>query len=593
MAHEWRESWKCQICLAILLLLFLAVGARCVYLQIYRHDDFVKRAQRQQLKIIPQSARRGLIVDRNGIVLAQSVQKLSVALDPGLVKDVRRTARKLGTALSLNADILHKEILTRKHKRFLWVKRFVSRQEQEALAELDLPGLILQKEYWREYPMGTLAAHVIGFTDIDGKGLEGTEASMEEYLGCKTGQWLLRSDVGRRPIGAHSQCQGGENGKTVILTLDITIQACLEEQLQQTVEKFNASGASGIVMDPQTFEVLALANFPTFDPGQARKTPPDLRRNRALTDPVEPGSLFKPFTIASAIEGGYVTLGQKIDCLEGPYSGKGIGVIREYKYYFGSINVADVIIRSSNIGTAKIARKMGKKYFYPMIKKFGFGQKTGIDLPGEGSGILVPLKEWKWGEYALTRASYGQGPIAATPIQLVRAFSILANGGRKGRPTVVKGVLSTDGSQQIEETNPSGGDDSELGPMPNVVSEKIARDLVNKALQGVVERKGGTAHNAFIEGYGVFGKTGTAQVPLKDGRGYEPNKYVSSFMAGAPAENPRVCVLFMVREPDRSLGLGYTGGAVAASAVGQVVNQTLAYLGVEKKKTSGPLAYND
>jgi cell division protein FtsI (penicillin-binding protein 3) len=592
MTHEWRERWKSQFCLAILLLLFLAVGARCVYLQFYRHDHFVERAQRQQLKIIPQSARRGHIVDRNGIVLAQSVQKFSVALDPGLVVDKARTARKLGTALTINADTLHQKILARTDKRFLWVKRFIDRQEQERLSGLDLPGLIIQKEYHREYPMGTLAAHVIGFTDIDGRGLEGIEGSMEEYLGCETGRWLLRSDVGRRPIGSHSQCQSGEDGKTVVLTLDMTIQACLEEQLQATVEKFNASGATGIVMDPRNFEVLALANYPTFDPGLARKTEPALRRNRALTDPVEPGSLFKPFTIASAVDGGYVTLNQKINCLEGPYRGKGIGVIREYKYYFGSISVADVIVRSSNIGTAKIARKMGKKYFYPMIEEFGFGQKTGIDLPGEGAGILMPLKEWKWGDYALTRASYGQGPIAATPIQLIRAFSILANGGRQGKPIAVKNVMSTDGPRRTEEAVPAGANDDESLPVSSVVSEKVARNVVQKALQGVVERKGGTAHNAYIEGYGVFGKTGTAQVPLKNGRGYEPNKYVSSFMAGAPAENPRICVLIMVKEPDRSLGLGYTGGAVAAKAVGLVINQTLAYLGVEKKKTDESLAYN-
>ena len=291
MTHDWRERWKYQICLATLLLLFLAVGVRCVYLQFYRHEHFTKRAQRQQLKIIPQSARRGLILDRNGIVLAQSVQKVSVALDPGLIKDAPRTARKLGSALSMNADTLHKKIIARRDKRFLWVKRFISRSEQDRLAELELPGLILQKEYQREYPMGELAAHVIGFTDIDGRGLEGIEGSMQKYLGCETGRWLLRSDVGRRPIGSQPQSQnrGAEDGKTVILTLDMTIQACLEEHLQETVEKFNAQGASGIVMDPRTFEVLALANYPTFDPGQARKTAPELRRNRALTDPVEPG----------------------------------------------------------------------------------------------------------------------------------------------------------------------------------------------------------------------------------------------------------------------------------------------------------------
>ena len=585
MISQKRQWLKGQLCLAALVAILVVVLGRCWSLQVRQHDYFTQRAQRQQLKIIPQSARRGLIVDRRGQILAASVRRPSVRLDPVLIEDTERAARKLGSALSLDADQLHDQIVARKNKRFLWVKRFITDQQLERVNQIDLPGLVIEYEYERQYPMGSLAAHVLGYTDIDGKGLEGVEAKYDDYLRAEPGKWLLRSDVKRRPISPQGQCQSGQDGQIVVLTIDANIQAFVEEQLQQTVRKFNARGATCIVMAPKTGEVLAMANYPTFHPAQARQTDLNLRRNRALTDPVEPGSLFKPFTIASALEGKFITLDDTIDCLDGPYSAKGIGVIREYKYYFGPLSVADVIARSSNIGTAKIAQKMGKNYFYPMIEKFGFGQKTGIDLGGEGAGILMPLKDWKWGQYALTRASYGQGPIAATPLQITNGFCVLANGGKKYRPRITRGILSSDGQKVVKnfssDTLNFAVDPGQKPTLPEqVVSREVTSELINRALAAVVSRVGGTAHNAYLDDYTVFGKTGTAQVPKKDGRGYQPNKYTSSFMGGAPAEDPEICVLLMVYEPDRSLGLGYTGGAVSAMAVGGIIQHTLAYLDI-------------
>ncbi|MCH9022971.1 MAG: penicillin-binding protein 2, partial [Planctomycetes bacterium] len=333
-------------------------------------------------------------------------------------------------------------------------------------------------------------------------------------------------------------------------------------------------------MNPQNGEVYALANWPTFDPARARETDAHIRRNRALTDPVEPGSLFKPFTIASALEGGYVTLDETIDCLNGPFRGKGIGVIREYKNYFGSLSVAQVIVRSSNIGAAKIALKMPKPYFYGMIRKFGFGQKTGIDLNGEGAGILRPLREWKWGQYAVTRAAFGQGPVSVTGIQLIRGFSCLANGGRMIKPKVVKGILDAGDYHVVKDFGKPSGDSEVSGEGDRIISEKIAREFIRRSLTAVVDRKQGTAHNAYLEEYRVFGKTGTAQV-VQNGV-YQNGKYVSSFIGAAPEGNPSICVLIMVHQPDRSLGLGYTGGAVAAKPVGEIIRESLAYLNVPR-----------
>ncbi len=560
-----------------LLGLFGVAFGRCVYLQYFHHEEAVQRAQRQQLKLIPQSARRGMIVDRHGLVLAQSVKRYSLALDPSRVADAQQTAWKVAKTLDLDADDLYQKITAKSDRQFLWVRRFLTDEQIRQCRQIEIPGIILRAEYQREYPMATVASHVLGFTDIDGHGLEGLERELEGELGCEAGLWRLRSDVGRRPIEPNGPARPARDGNIVVLTLDSMIQSFLEEQLELTVAKFQARGACGIVMDPRHFEVLALANYPTYDPAEAGRVDPALRRNKVLTDPVEPGSIFKPITVASALEGGFVTLDQQIDCLEGPYSARGIGVIREYKHYFGKIPVADVLVRSSNIGSAKIAQKMGKAYFYNMIQKFGFGQETGIGLPGEGSGILVPLSEWKWGQYALTRAAYGQGPIAATPMQLMRAFCTLANDGRIKTPRMVRAVLSPDGRTVVREfTHDSWEGDQ-------VVSPDVAHQIVARALRGVVEREAGTAHRADVAGYGVFGKTGTAQVPRKDGRGYESNKYVSSFIAGAPAWDPQICVLIMVYEPDRSLGLGYTGGAVAAEPVGRVIEQALTYLEVPRK----------
>lgn len=595
MTNQRRQWWKGQLGLASLVILFSIVLWRCWILQVDKHEFFVQRAHHQQLKIIPQSARRGMIVDRRGQILAVSVRRPSVRLDPYLIQNPTRVARKLGTALTLNADQIHTKILARKNKRFLWVKRFISDAELERVKELNLPGLVIEYEYERQYPMGSLACHILGFTDIDGKGLEGIEAEYDTYLLAEPGRWRLHSDVKRRPIVPTGDCSSANDGQIVVLTIDANIQALVEEQLQKTVQKFNARGATGIVMSPKSGEVLALANYPNFDPAQARHVSTDVRRNRALTDPVEPGSLFKPFTIASAVQGRFVSLDDKIDCQEGPYSAKGIGVIREYKYYFGTLSVADVIARSSNIGTAKIAQKMGKTYFYPMIEKFGFGQKTGIDLPGEGAGILRPLREWKWGQYALTRASYGQGPIATTPIQIVNGFCTLSNGGLKHIPRVTLGILSSDGQEVVKNFSPDAArltSDTNQKPKSTqrVISNHVATQLVNRALTAVVERVGGTAHNASLDDYKVYGKTGTAQVPKKDGRGYEANKYVSSFMGGAPAKDPQVCVLVMVYEPDRSLGLGYTGGAVSATAVGEIIQHTLAYLEVSPNRETTTVA---
>jgi len=591
MGNIRREIWGGMAFLLLLLAGLLAVLGRCSQLQIYRSDDFRQRAQRQQRMVIPQTSPRGLIVDREGRVLALSVKVPSVWVDPLLVKDKKQTAEKLGDILTLNPMKLHEKILARKRKRFMWIKRYVGKEEAEKVRALKIRGVMIQWEYQRQYPMGELAAHVLGFTDIDGRGREGIECQYDKYLEGKPGRLIVMADVSRRPMGPGGVGEASEPGKTVVLSLDAVIQACVEEQLKKVVKKYRAQGASCIVMDPVKGEVLALANLPTFNPTEARRASSAVRRNRVLTDPFEPGSTFKPFTLAAALQGNFVGINQKINCLNHPYSGKGIGTIHEYRNYHGVISVAEIIERSSNIGSAKLAQKMGKKYFHGMIDNFGFGKKTGIDLPGEGKGIFVPLEndEWRWGQYALTRASYGQGPVAVTPMQLIRGFCCLVNGGILVKPQVARGVIDRNGEIVRDYINGSislGEEETAVGTdgAGHVISEKVSRQLVEEALVRVIEGQRGTARAVAIKGYRVFGKTGTAKVPRKNGRGYEDNKYVSSFIGGAPVENPKLCVLVQVRQPDRSLGLGYTGGRVAGPVAREILRQGLAYLGVARQE---------
>ncbi len=579
--------------LIVLIMVFGGVAARVGYLQIYKADEFRKQALHQQRKIVPQSAQRGLIVDRCGRVLAISVKVPSVWADPGFITDKPNCAHKLSVLLGIPADDVYKKLTKRKGSRFVWIKRYISSADARKVRDARLRGVGIRREYQRKYPQGQLAAHVLGYTDIDGKGLAGVEAYYDDYLRARPGKIIFKKDVRRRSVALEARPTESKPGDTLVLSLDAVIQQCVEEQLKAVVKKFHAEGASAIVMNPQSGEVLALANYPAFDPAHARQSKQSLRRNRVITDPFEPGSTFKPFTVAAAMAGHFIRLSDKIDCLKHPFSAKGLGTIHEYDHYYGVISVKDILVHSSNIGAAKLALKMGKAYFFKMIQKFGFGRKTGIDLPGEGKGILVPITndQWKWGNYALTRAAYGQGPIAVTCVQLLRGFCCLANGGRLVKPRLANGIIDSRGKivkdfsacqVSLWQNDPRAGSDG----AGRIIPEKVANNLISKALVDVVENKHGTGHRAKLDNYYVFGKTGTARIARKDGPGYEPNKWISSFIAGAPLKNPQLCVLVQVRAPDRSLGLGYTGGAVASPVVKNILQYSLKYLGVPPDKNT-------
>ncbi len=597
ISARWRKGLVFTLMVIIGLMVVLG---RCWYLQYYKKDFYREKAAKQQLRVITQAARRGTIVDRKGKLLAVSVKVPSIWIDPTFVVDIKQAAKDLAKVLGIDEAELYQEMKERadQKRKFMRIKHEITEKHAQQVRDMAIRGVMVEETYRRKYPKGTLAAHIIGYTTVNGEGLEGIEAKFDEYLVCHPGRWRLASDSKRRIIGAKEGWLPAEDGKTVVLTIDSVIQEQAEIELEKAVKKFKAKSGTAIVMDPKSGEVIALANYPSFDLNNARQIGPALKRNQALTDPYEPGSTFKPLTVAAGIQGGFVQIDQKIDCLKKPYVGKGFGRIREYKNYHGLISVAKIIIKSSNIGVAKIAQKMGDDYFYDMIEKFGFGRKTGIDLPGEGVGLphqrvrddgtlytLPQQLKAKYGPgYTLTRVAYGQG-ISVTPIQLIRGFCVLANGGRLVKPRVVNGVVHHGKVVKSYNKYPLPGTYKLEGAAWNtagmVVSNEVSRQVIEKALVNVVKQQGGTAHrHARLEKWQVFGKTGTANIPRKDGKGYEDKKWNSSFIAGAPAADPKLCVLVTIREPDSSLNLGYTGGVVAGPVVREILRHALTYMRV-------------
>lgn len=567
----------------ILLLIcgFAAVLARCYYLQYCQYDEYKSRADRQQLKIIENSARRGMILDRKGRILVASRMGYSIAIDPKVMEDKRSDIDNIAGPLDLDSEELYQEFMQRKDQRFMYVKRDVSKEIADQVRNLGIQGVVVRQEFFREYPMGSVAPAVLGITDSYNAGLEGLELQYDKYLCGVPGRTLYRMDVLRRPVGPHTKYESTEakDGYNLVITIDSVIQGYAQEALKQTCEKFHARDAVCIVMVPQTGEILACANYPDFDIAMARDYPVTSRKNNAINLTYEPGSIFKPISIACGVNKKVININTVIDCLQGPFRQSGLGRISEYKNYFGKITVTEILAKSSNIGTAKIALMTGKDYLHDMIGNFGFGKKTYVDLPGEEIGIFPD--EWTDKNYTFTRSSFGQG-ISVTPLQLLRAFCAIANGGKLVRPFVASGITDDKGVvENFRKFSLPVFNDVAL-EVNDSAAQVISKDCSEQMIKALVQTvEDGTGEECKLDNWTVFGKTGTANVPKTDGRGYEDYKWNVSFVAGAPVSDPKICILVTVREPDRSLGFGYTGGKVAAPAAKEVLEHTLAYLMVE------------
>jgi cell division protein FtsI (penicillin-binding protein 3) len=486
-----------------------------------------------------------------------------------IIDDVKLVAGRLEGILDMSSHEIYKIIASGKNPRYVKIKSTDDYEEcQKANA---IYGIGVESNWVRYYPMGNVAAHVVGFTSRDNRGLGGIEFGLDKELAGEGGTDVYVSDISKRPIKLKEYNPGLKDGVEVILTIDATIQQFVREELLSQYESFEAESAVAIVAEPKTGAILAMVSLPDFDYNDVNSYGESNLCNRAITDQFEPGSVLKPIVAAISLDAGVIEKDERIFCEDGSYSGKGFGRIGEYgNHAYGNLTVREILVESSNIGMAKIGQRLGKERLYKRLVLFGFGKKTGFELPGEAEGLLWPTD--KWTGYSVTRIPFGQ-EISVTAIQLLRSFCILANGGRYVQPFLVRAIIESDG-QIVEVKQP-------LPSVGFVISPGVADWIVRDALAGVVNE--GTGKRAKLEKWQVFGKTGTADIAKSDERGYDERRVIASFAGGAPAEDPAIVVLVVIREPNRRLGRGYTGGVVTSPAAGRIIEKTLNYL--ERNRT--------
>jgi cell division protein FtsI/penicillin-binding protein 2 len=561
--------------LLILIVVFLALAGRCFYLQYYRSGYYNSACLCQQRGRVPQRPQRGVILDCRGRVLAASNKIQTIFAEPRAIKDIKDTSNSLAAIIDMGAHEICKLIAESKNPGFVRIKEKADTNECDAACRIY--GIGVQSEWQRYYPMGNLAAQAVGFTSADNRGLGGIELQYDKELSGVASEKFFFADVRRRPIRPFAVSTGsnqyGKDGCGIILTIDSTIQQFAREELHKQYKSYEAESAVAIVAEPKSGAILAMVSLPDFEPCEAWSADANNLRNHVITDEFEPGSIIKPIIAAIALDANVVNCQEKIFCENGSYSGKGFGRIGEYREGFGDLTLCEILTHSSNIGMAKIGQRLGKDKLHKGLVYFGLGKKTGIDLPGEANGLLWPAQ--KWTGYSVTRIPFGQ-EITVTPLQLIRAFCILANGGRPVRPYLVRAIVGNNG-EIIKLKQPL----LNPGQIGYAVRPEVARWIVNEAMVSVVNE--GTGKNARLTKWQVFGKTGTANIAKSNEKGYSESDYIASFAAGAPVEDPAVIVLVSIRKPNKSLGKGYTGGAVAAPVAAKIIEKTLTYLEVPEQ----------
>ncbi len=538
----------------LFLLVFAALAARLAWVQWWQHAALTRLATAVHVRRIPVPARRGEILDRNGRELASNILAIDVCANPRVVADAEATARALVELYGGEVDEYRRKLARVRKTAFVYLKRGVEREvaersRQELKRRVELKGIELRLAPSRIYPGDSLAAAVLGYVNIDQQGIEGLELQFDRVLAGKDGYIVAEVDARQEVIPAtERQAVAPVDGKSIVLTLDATVQQFAEHELQKAVEQWHPESASVIVMDVRSGEVLALANTPGYNANKREAVPPEYRRCRAITDVYEPGSTFKVITAAAALE-------ERINTDTYCSGGKVVGVhtIRCAKHRaHGQCDIGRTIEQSCNIAAGTWAERLGPERIYNTIKAFGFLERTGIELAGETVGWMGKWEEWR--PIRTFNVGFGQG-IAVTPIQLLRAFAAVANDGQLVRPRMVLKV----------------GDDAAKAyePARRVMTVENARDL-----RGLMERvvTTGTGKNAKIAHYSAAGKTGTAQI-ARNGV-YVGGAYVGSFLGFVPADEPKIAMLVLVRHPK---GAHY-GGTVAAPIFREVSRQVMNYL---------------
>ena len=561
-------SVRAQWLLGLLLFALTALVGRLIFINAVHGPRLAARVYVQNSADIPIKARRGLVVDNRGRIVAATTLRRSVFADPKILPDKRKAAETLAEILDLDAEEIIPDLMAAGDRRFFVIKRGITEEQARAIQDSDIYGLGIFTEPYRTYPMGPLAGSLIGFVSMDGTGVSGIEHQCNHWLSGENGSKTIVRDGRRKAFWlAENGYRPARDGYHVSLTIDAEIQAFAERELADGVARFDAESGIAIVMHPQTGMILAMANHPGFDPNFYRDYPAERYRNRAITDPYEPGSTFKPFIAAAALEENEVRVGEMFDCEGGEWT-EGQRTLRDHHPY-DFLTFEEILIKSSNIGMGKLGLRLGHRRLNDYIRRFGFGSATDVGLIGESDGLLRPLV--RWNDFTTTSLPMGQ-EIAVTPIQLVRGFAAFCNGGKLVTPYLIRGIVDANG-RVLRDMAPTQPVDPILSQNTLTKMRQIMVDVVNRSSRA---DQAPATHQ-------VFGKTGTAQIAKRDGSGYEQRAYVSSFVAGVPASDPQLVVFVAIRRPDASIG--YYGGQVAAPVVYRIMKRAVNYLGIPPDKS--------
>ncbi len=536
---------------------FSGIVARAVDLHLFKGPWLSQKADGQVKRSVKSLGERGIIFDANMGKMALSIDVTSIGAHPNQIKDVAATSRDLAKALRLNRNDLVKKLSL--NTPFVWIERHVTPKKVEMVEALNLEGIVFKSERSRYYPNKTMAAQIVGFSGVDGRGLEGVEFYYDRVLEGQQAQFRVIRDALGRGLGLEVDEKIDHSGKNLILTIDRRIQYIAETALAEAVTQNGAKNGIVVVMSPKTGAILAMAHYPFINPNSYNQFAKDKWRNRAITDPYEPGSTLKIFSAAAALESGVSGPHSIYYCENGSYR-IGRNVVhdtRPYQY----LSLEQIIQVSSNIGTVKLSENIGSKNLYDTLKNFGFGERTGIDCPGETPGMLSPYQRWTKIDNAAI--AFGQG-ISVSAIQLITAVSAIANDGILMKPYVVQAITDKNGAM-IEKFNPQ--------PVRRAVSSETAGAI--RKMMAMVTEQGGTGTKAAIEGYKVGGKTGTAQKIDENGT-YAGGKFVSSFVGFVPVKNPEAAILVMIDEPQKA----HYGGVVAAPVFKKIALHTLNFMNI-------------
>ena len=563
MKNLKKGRWKFYFTTIFIAGLFVALGYRSFELQVLQSDKFSAGAQKQHSRVYKMPPIRGGLYDRNKKPLATSVWATSIYLNPKKVKNPDKLARAISKPLGISSKKLLS--LARSDKPFVWIKRGEDRETAKKIEALGIPGVGFAEEPKRIYPNGSLLGQAIGFTNIDLKGVEGLEYGFEKMLAGKPATARIRTDgrgnrISDALLNAKEQ---STKGNDVLLTVDSNIQHITETALAKGIRKMKADRGAVLLMNPQTGEILSMASYPFFDPNRFGEFSQKTRKNLPVWMSFEPGSTLKVFLAATLLEEKMGDENTEYDCENGKQR-VGPKVIKDVHEH-GILTVSETITYSSNICAWKMGKTLGKKKLHDSLRNFGFGKTVGVDLPGEASGRIQNLR--RWGDIELATISFGQG-ISVTAIQLATALSSIANGGYFMKPYIVKKIVSPDGKVLLEKT-------------PEVLKRVISYDTastVTEILEQVVEN--GTGKNARISGYKIAGKTGTAQMPNPETGTYYKNRYLSSFIGFAPADDPRLALVVIVENPRKHT----YGGVVAAPIFKSITEKVLFYMRIPPRE---------